>query len=1184
MITRKTLLVLFCTLVFPVCPLLYGQAAGSFAGTVTDKTGSVISGADVKATVQGTGISRDSKTDDSGHYLMPLLPIGEYTIRVESQGFGPVEQKDIRLQVDEHRELNFTLTPASVTSTVEVSASEVAVQTTNPTLGQVITSEQVAELPLNGRNFVQLATLTPGTTQETNPNSFFNGGPSSEVSARGTYSLSVGGSRAQSTDWLLDGNDNNELTGGGIAILPSIDAIQEFKVLTYNYSAEYGTRAGPTVLVTTKSGTNGIHGSLFEYFRNTKLDARSYFASSREQFNLNQFGGSLGGPIKKDKTFFFVDYQGKMQRHGIPFVGLIPTQAMVNGDFTQDPLGGTRGVTSYNGFVFPDLNNPFTFSPLQCDGTGNPIAPDSTGAQTGGTPCNKIPAAMIDPTGQAMMRLYPVSNAVNTSTLTNYANVPVRRLNEGEFDGRIDHNFSQKDTLFARFSYDQAVSFVPGGSPGFAEPSAFASSQDITNHGRNASISETHIVNEHNINQFTFGFNRIFNHISSFGDGSCEAANIGIQGADLNSRCAGAPPGLSQSTKDCMSCGLSATLMNNYWALGDRGFAPFQGGTNVFSISDSFDMIRGNHNIRVGASVRMQQMNVETNAFQDGFFINFGLSNDAAADLLVGQLGGGIHDQTFNGATTGRRWKLFRPYVQDDWRITNSLTVNIGLAWALTTPVTEAQGRQANYDLGSGKLLVAGSASIAGCAICVRSDGAAGVKMDKTALEPRIGIAWRPMGSQTTALRAGYAIFHDSSWNQGAQGLWENPPYFAESDNFSGAGCPFGNATSVAPLNCGIQRLFLPIITSPPPPDTFPGTVQSQNLDFKQGMVQQFNLNVEHQFPANVVFTLGYAGSRGSHILVDGLNLNVTSPAACPGGSAPIPGYTLGCGYTTPISPFGVISNNNDVGRARYDSLQAKAETKSSRHGLYALLGYTWSRTFDSGFADGLGTFPGATYWPLPGAEKADWGLSQLNLNQQFTASVIYDLPLGKGKSIGSNWNAATNAILGNWQINVIQKVTTGFPLFVVNSANNSAVNFQWNGNSLNRPNQVGDPNKAGPVAANPTCNAPDKIHTVTNWFNPCAFTTPPDGELGNAPRAAVYGPRFVNTDFSAIKNFPLSFREGMMVQFRAEFFNIFNHPQFFLSGGSSGMQDINAPTSFGVVNGTVNNPRVVQFALKLNF
>src|SRR5208283_4608254 len=190
------------------------------------------------------------------------------------------------------------------------------------TLGQVITSQQVADLPLNGRDFVQLATLTPGVTQETNPNSFFNGGPSSEVSARGSYSLSVGGSRASSTDWLLDGNDNNELTAGGIAILPSIDAIQEFKVLTYTYSAEWGTRAGPTVLVTTKSGTNQFHGSLFEFFRNTKLDARSYFASSREQFNLNQFGGALGGAIQKDKTFFFLDYEAKQQRHGIPFVGL----------------------------------------------------------------------------------------------------------------------------------------------------------------------------------------------------------------------------------------------------------------------------------------------------------------------------------------------------------------------------------------------------------------------------------------------------------------------------------------------------------------------------------------------------------------------------------------------------------------------------------------------------------------------------------------------------------------------------------------------------------------------------------------------------------------------------------------------------------------------------------------------
>ena len=331
MLTKKALLVVFCSLVFPICPLLYGQANGSFSGTVTDKTGSVVTGAEVKATAQDTGVSRESRTDETGHYVMPLLSLGNYTIRVTSPGFKPAEQTDIRLQVNEQREVNFTLVPGTVTEAVEVTGSEVVVETSNPTLGQVITSQQVADLPLNGRDFVQLATLTPGVTQETNPNSFFNGGPSSEVSTRGSYSLSVGGSRAQSTDWLLDGNDNNELTAGGISILPSIDAIQEFKVLTYNYSAEYGTRAGPTVLVTTKSGSNQFHGSLFEFFRNTKLDASSFFAATKEKFNLNQFGGALGGPIQKDKTFFFIDYEAKRQRRGVAFNGFVPTAAMGTG-------------------------------------------------------------------------------------------------------------------------------------------------------------------------------------------------------------------------------------------------------------------------------------------------------------------------------------------------------------------------------------------------------------------------------------------------------------------------------------------------------------------------------------------------------------------------------------------------------------------------------------------------------------------------------------------------------------------------------------------------------------------------------------------------------------------------------------------------------------------------------------
>src|SRR5882724_7915156 len=394
MLKRSALLAI---VLLSICQFLYSQANGNFSGTVTDKSGSVVAGATVKITSQATGVSREAKTDASGYYTLPLLPVSIYVIRVESQGFQPVEQKDLRLQVDERREVNFTLQPASVSQTVEVTANEVAVQTTDATLGQVITEQQVAQLPLNGRNFVQLATLTPGTTQETNPGSFFNGGPSSEVSTRGSYSLSVGGSRAQSTDWLLDGNDNNELTAGGISILPSIDAIQEFKVLTYNYSAEYGTRAGPTVLVTTKSGSNGWHGSVFEFLRNTSLDARSYFAATREKFNLNQYGFSLGGPIKKDKAFFFVDYQGTTRRQGKPFRGQVPTAEMRHGDFSENHFGVPR---SLNPGATSPLTNPYSGQPFQCQADGvTPLGlnPAGDGSQPAGTPCNVIPDALKDP-------------------------------------------------------------------------------------------------------------------------------------------------------------------------------------------------------------------------------------------------------------------------------------------------------------------------------------------------------------------------------------------------------------------------------------------------------------------------------------------------------------------------------------------------------------------------------------------------------------------------------------------------------------------------------------------------------------------------------------------------------------------------------------------------------------------
>jgi len=1212
--TKRLFALCFCSLICLASPLLYGQATGAFSGTVSDKAGAVISGASVRITSQATGLTREGKTDDSGHYLVPLLPVAFYTIHVEAQGFAPAEQKDVRLQVDEQRELNFTLQPASVSTSVQVNATEVAVETTSPSLGQVITSEQVSELPLNGRNFVQLATLTPGTTASTSPVSFFTSAASSEAATRGSFSLSVGGSREQETDWLLDGNDNNQLDEGGIGIFSSIDDIQEFKVLTYNYSAEYGERAGPTVLVTTKSGTNKWHGSLFEFFRNTKLDARSYFATSVEKFNLNQFGGSFGGPIKKDKTFFFIDYQAKMQRRGIPFTGFVPTTGMttpdVNGNYD---FSGAATVLSgkqlHDPFPYHTSPTTTTTGPFICNtASGLPVAPATGGPDAGSQgpitagvtqPCSIVPGALVNSIGAKVLQLYPAPN-VNGNGY-NYINEPVRKLNEGTFDVRLDHNFSSKDSAFARFSYDQATNFVPGGSPTWAEVNAFGSNQHIENHGRNLAISETHVLSANTINQVNAGFNRIFNHILSFGsDGTCKAALIGIPGANLGAACSsitGYPTSLNQSRKDCISCGMTSFLMSNYMSVGDRGYSPYQGGTNVYSISDTLDLIRGKHDIRLGAVYRANQMNVRNNAFQDGFAVeNAGFTGDDAADVLLGAWGVfAAHDQTFLGGTVGRRWKLVRPFVQDDWRVTSNLTLNLGVAWALATPQTEVSNRQANFDIQTLKWYVPkGSPAISGCTTCVVTDGRAGIQFDKTAIEPRIGLAWKPMGSDKTAVRAGYAIYHDAAWNQGGQGLWQNPPYYAEVDPLAflfSFGSSVGSMTDgfLLPANTP-SALNVPggaIYNAPVNPTLYTGTIQSMNRNFKQGTVQQYNLNVERQLPGNVVMTVGYAGSKSTHILVGQANENLNEPSACPGGAHATPGYTLGCGFGTfPYAGFfQSVSSNNSVGTARYDSLQVKAETKSARHGLYALLGYTWSRTFDSGMPDGLGTNPGAIYYPLPGTKKLDWGLSQLNLNDSFTASVLYDLPFGKGKHFGSTWNGATNAILGNWEMDLIERATSGFPLFVVDSGDGSGTFFSYNGSTYQRPNQVGDPNKAGMVAGNTSCTAPSQIHTLQNWFNPCAFAQAPVGQLGTAARAPAYGPRFVNTDFSVIKNFPLSFREGTELQFRAEFFNLFNHPQFFLGGaGGSGEQDINSTATFGVVNNTVNNARLVQFALKLKF
>ena len=878
--------------------------------------------------------------------------------------------------------------------------------------------------------------------------------------------------------------------------------------------------------MTTKSGTNELHGSVFEFLRNTDLDARSFFADSTEKFNLNQFGVAVGGPIKKNKVFFFGDFEQKYQRHGIPFAGVMPTVAMRNGDFSHDPFGQPQP----KGFQLTNPSPAADGAPFMCNAAGNPLPTAANGTQATGTPCNKIPQSLFDSIGQKLINLYPLPNANNPALGYNYVSTPVRKLNEGKFDFRIDENLTDKDTFFARFSYDQAGSYVPGGAPGFAEQGAFGSNQSIINHARNAAISETHVFSPKMMNQMSFGFNRIFDYITSQGTGSMAAAALGIPNADLGGR---------------VSNGLTSIEMPSpYWSLGDRGYTPFVGGTNVWTFSDSMDLIRGKHDIRVGFNLRANQLNTVAVGFPNGFWIMSSSTGDAQADLLTGQVFIALHDQEFGGTNTGRRWKLYRPFVQDNWRVMKGLTLNLGLAWALMTPQSEVGNRMSDFDPATGKFLIAGQ----------NAGSSAGINMDFTALEPRIGAAWKPFGDKTV-FRGGYGIYHDSSWNQGAQGLWQNPPYYAESFQLP------------ATMSGGF-----PTFTAPPNPANFEGTILSQNRDFKQGRIQQFNFNVEREIPGNIVLTAGYAGARSSHILEFGNNVNVSSPTAC----GTVKGYTLGCGaggaalpIPYPAFEFSDIAAVFDAGSAHYNSLQIKAETKSAKYGIYALIGYTYSRAYDTGFSDGLGSIIGATYFPLPNWQSLDWGLSQINLNHDFTASVIYTLPFGKGRKFGAHWNRALDAATGGWELTVIEKATSGFPVFVVDSNNNSGAGLlNTNAQSLIRPNQT-----CNPVLSNPT---------ISRWFNVSCFSAPPEGQLGNATRTPLAGPDFVNTDFSVVKHIPI--REGMRLDFRSEFFNLFNHPQFGAPGGNGYGADIASPSTSNVINYTVNNPRLVQFGLKLAF
>lgn len=1129
-------------------PSLFAQSTGSISGIVTDPTGAALPMSSVTLTNQRTNEVRHAMADANGTFTFTLLPIGVYSIKAEHDGFQVYEITNTSLEGQQHLTLSLALHPGGVTTSVSVEASETEVERADPSLSQTVHAEQVANLPLNGRDFAQLALLAPGTARGEQTTDFLNQGTSSEVSFRGSVSLSVQGMAENTNDWRLDGIDNNELTGGAVSFLPEVDAIQEFNVLTFNYSAQYGSRGGSTILVSTKSGSNDYHGSAFDFLRNDYLDARNYFDPIKKgKYRQNQFGGSLGGPILKDKAFFFVDYQGNRVRQAAPILSVVPTTAQTQQHIFTNPIF--------------DPTNSLSAS----------TAASRTSFYNATLGAYKIPDAEISSIGQAILNLFPAPSPAGTSGLTgsyNYTASPLRTMNDDEFDVRIDHHLSDNDHLFARVSWDNAQQFNPSGLPGFGAKTSYTSTTNFRTRARNFAISDTHIFSPHVVNQIAAGYNRDYNVIRGYGYGTEEASLLGITGANLG---------------DLATSGMTVIGITGYNTIGDRLYSPYQGGTNVYHYFDSLSVVKGRHSMVFGFDFRPMQNNGLGETYFHGqmaFTKNFtassqttsfastitdngitGANGHPIASLLLGYPSSGNRQNQLNSSIIGRRWKEYRGYAQDNWTVSPSLTINLGLAYMVVTPLSEAHGRIANFDTQTGVFYVAGAqgSKYAGA---INAGKYAGIKTDYSNVQPRVGFSWSPFGpTHNTVVNGGYGIFHDTSHLGQSAGIHQNPPY-TNTYTFSTNDI---NPTRV--LIAGASNNGFPDNSAAQNPVTYTGSVVAMNRNFKQGLVQQYNLGVQQGFKG-AVLNVAYAGTHATRLVNDISAFN---------GAAPGAGNN-----TASRRPFPTLNTITDIdsnGWLIYNSLQAKVERRM--RGFYLLGSYTYAQALTNGYAEAVTTLPGSTYFPLsmgstfyhgnpvlvstPGnaagrtlVKRDDRGQAAQQLRNNFTASVLYELPFGRGHRFINHSSKLVNEVVGGWQANGIVTSHGGFPMAFTQATNTSGSGV------TNRPDLVSG------------CKFYSGAKTVSKWFNTACFAAPTSQQMGNAPRTYGYGPGRTNVDFSMYKKFPVVRQE--YVEFHAEFFNILNHSQFGMPDQAYG------DTTFGTISTTVEANRQIQFALKYMF
>jgi outer membrane receptor protein involved in Fe transport len=1091
--TNKYLRILSSTLAITlIATVVCAQTTtGTFLGFVTDANSAVIAGAKVTATNEATGLTRTVVTNSSGEYVISLLPVGKYTLKFEADSFKQRAIKGVILELDQKAKIDASLEVGQITEIVtsEDGAGVPLTRTETAEAGEVIENKRITDLPLNGRLYLQLAQLTPGVVENA------RGGFGQQLAGVSGPRITVMGARESDNFFTLDGVSFTDPFYNTASGPLSVDAIQEFNVRSSLYSAESGRLGGAQINIAIKTGTNEPHGSAYGFLRNDEFDARNFFDTTKPEFRQSQFGGTIGGPVIKDKLFYFGNYEGLRLAKSLTRTFTAPTASLRSGQFAtpiRDPLTGLNFAN------------------------------------------NTIPDSRISPVAKGLLQFVPLPNRPGAAN--NLIDSP-QELNDGDqFTVKTNYRRSANDEGFVRYTYYDVDAFQPYGFVAFASSpiSLPGFGLFLQQRSQNVAIAETHIFKPTLIGEFRFGFNRTSGGQLQQNNNVDFASQFNIAGA----------------SRDLTDRGLPRITLAPFNAFGDVA-TPISRRDNDYQFNYNLSWFLGNHSLNLGGTYKRVQFNPFIPSNKRGQFTFDGrYTGNVFADFLLGLPGSA---QGGAGSTAVYlRGNEYYAYAQDDWKVSKRLTVNLGLRYEYVSPLSEKFNRWATLDIQNRRVIVASEdgrfprelfipgieQQLAPLPIVTSEDAGLDrslVNKDRNNFAPRVGLAFDLFGNQRTVIRAGYGVYYNVASYNAVSLMAQNPPFFKRI----GANNPAANATTLPPFGsiAPIESLLgNPLLGLP--------GFQPFDIDFKSPYFQQFNFGIQQLLTRDLLVEAQYLGSQGRHLYTN-VFYNLPNPSA-----------------TTPISARALFPNLGNfaqqagAARSNYNALVLRAEKRLS-FGLMVSGSYTFSKSLDN---DSLGNSVVSSNLDQSNIKDLEYALSSFDIRHRLIVSFTYDLPFKSG-------NRALNAILGNWQAGGIIAQQTGQP-FTVNFTGDRANTGQLN----QRPNLVGD------------ANLPDGQRAVERWFNTGAFVVAPAGTLGAAGRNILEGPGTNLVDFSLLKNIPLSERQRL--QFRSEFFNLFNHsnfdfPERFCGGTLTGAPC--AAATFGRVT-AARDPRILQFALKYLF